>query len=193
MKICGKCKLNKPLSDYGNRRSSKDGLYTWCKSCCKDNSFKYRCDNDAKVKLDRNKWQKENPLKVRANRKNWLIKNVDFNKEIQSKYKKTEASKTTMKAYRKNNKHKRAALRAGYRARKLKATPLWLTPLHLLEINTVYEKAHTLTRSTGILHHVDHEVPLSSRDVCGLHVPWNLKVITAVENTTKGNRLRKEP
>lgn len=43
--------------------------------------------------------------------------------------------------------------------------------------------------ATGVLHHVDHIVPLISPLVCGLHVGNNLRVIPAVENMRKSNKL----
>jgi len=62
------------------------------------------------------------------------------------------------------------------------ATPKWLTPEQWAEMNMIYVEAKFLTENTGTDHHVDHIVPLTGKGVRGLHVPWNLRVLTARQN-----------
>jgi 5-methylcytosine-specific restriction endonuclease McrA len=69
------------------------------------------------------------------------------------------------------------------------ATPKWLTDAQKMEIRLKYRLAIELSRATGVRHAVDHEIPLQGEDVCGLHVPWNLRVITQEENLKKSNKL----
>lgn len=91
--------------------------------------------------------------------------------------------------YKSNNRPKYRALDAKRRAQKIAATPPWLSREQHAEMARHYEVSDRLTRVTGVGHHVDHIVPLLGKNVCGLHVPWNLQVIPAKENISKGNRL----
>ena len=75
------------------------------------------------------------------------------------------------------------------RRRFRQATPKWLTVEDKMEIRLKYRLAIELSRSTGIRHAVDHIIPLHGETVCGLHVPWNLDVITQEENLRKYNKL----
>jgi hypothetical protein len=91
-------------------------------------------------------------------------------------------------AWKENNK---VQVRADTKARRRKhrdATPLWLSRRQKSEIRQLYQIAITMTQTTGEQYVVDHIVPLRGESVCGLHVPWNLRVITQEENLKKSNK-----
>lgn len=71
------------------------------------------------------------------------------------------------------------------RARERRATPPWLSPAQRTMIAILYARAESLTRDTSVLHVVDHIVPLDGKLVCGLHVPWNMRVTHWRENAVK--------
>ena len=79
---------------------------------------------------------------------------------------------------------KRRQNRSKHRALKIKATPKWIDPA---SFDKIYFEAMRISEETGVKHHVDHIVPLTHRLVCGLHVPWNLQILTASENCRKHN------
>lgn len=65
------------------------------------------------------------------------------------------------------------------------ATPPWAD---LEAIGAIYLECARKTKETGVLHHVDHDIPLRHPLVCGLHVPANLRVLPATDNIRKSNR-----
>jgi hypothetical protein len=75
------------------------------------------------------------------------------------------------------------------RRRHRMATPAWLSRKQKTELRQIYEIAITMTKTTGEQYVVDHIIPLRSEIVCGLHVPWNLRVITQEENLKKSNKV----
>lgn len=64
------------------------------------------------------------------------------------------------------------------------ATPAWADPD---AIKKIYLERASLTEETGVLHHVDHIIPLRHPLVCGLHVETNLQVVPAADNWRKHN------
>ena len=83
-------------------------------------------------------------------------------------------------------------VRADTKSRRRKhrlATPKWLSRKQKSEIRQIYQIAITMSKTTGEQYVVDHIVPLRSELVCGLHVPWNLRVIPQQENLLKSNKL----
>jgi hypothetical protein len=102
-------------------------------------------------------------------------------------------SADVLRQYRNAWKEKnKTQVRADTKARRRKhreATPKWLSRKQKSEIRQIYQIAITMTKTTGEQYVVDHIVPLRSEAVCGLHVPWNLRVVTQEENLLKSNKL----
>jgi hypothetical protein len=71
------------------------------------------------------------------------------------------------------------ALNAKDRAIALRALPAWSD---LKAIERLYADA----ARQGL--EVDHVIPLKGKQVCGLHVAGNLRLLTKLENQRKGNR-----
>ena len=94
-----------------------------------------------------------------------------------------------VKLSKSKNPEKYEALKRKYKANKLQRIPPWLSNSQFCDIEIYYKKARKLSKLTGVQHHVDHIIPLLGKNVCGLHVPWNLQILTASQNCSKSNRV----
>lgn len=68
----------------------------------------------------------------------------------------------------------------------LRATPKWLTAEQKKQFYAVYKEMRA-RRARGEDVNVDHIVPLCSDYVCGLNVPWNIRIMDARQNGLKNN------
>jgi len=135
--------------------------------------------------------RKSNPEKWKQYRKEYYLSNRDqeITANNQWRLNNTDRVKTNRARWRKDNIEKTRIYLANYRAAKKNAVPSWLTDDDKFIINEVYIAAKNKEAYTGVPHHVDHIIPLQHPKVCGLHVWWNLQVLTASENFSKSNRL----
>lgn len=144
--------------------------------------------------IERNaKRRRENPEKVAAEKRRYLDReDVKIAARIRTKEwkeKNPERKSQSDKNWRANNVDKKRSYQAFRRAKVKEATPPWLTKEHRHQIALIYKEALKLSRESGVMYHVDHIVPLAGKNVSGLHVPWNLRAIPAVENHRKSNKL----
>lgn len=150
------------------------------------------------------KWRVDNPERVRANstngqkvrKDNWeqfLAQereryannpSAQINRQKAAREKNPERFSAARKKHYAGNKSLYVAACAARRAAKIQATPPWV---NLKEIAAFFAEARRLTIGTGIPHEVDHIEPLRAKNRCGLHVPWNLQVITRADNRRKHN------
>jgi hypothetical protein len=153
------------------RKAAKHAHYLKNKALYAARSRRWRENNPEAVAESRARYRQneESAKRLRAARKAWRERNSAYERKRHAAYK--AANRDKVRSYR--------AIR---RASILQAKPPWLTKEQKREIAAVYREAIRLSEETGVLHHVDHIVPLRGGTVCGLHVPWNLRAIPAHEN-----------
>lgn len=103
-------------------------------------------------------------------------------------YEDHEASKEARRDYYNRKKQDYYVRKAKRRAELLNRTPSWLTEQHWLHIKCIYSVCDMLNKEGTGPYEVDHIVPLQGKTVSGLHVPWNLRVVSRTENRSKGNK-----
>lgn len=211
MKICTKCGIEKPLESFNKAKGGKFGRKSECKECTavrfkkhySDNqeemierTRKYRQENPEKCKQSVKVYHSKNKTKIESKRKETKRLRYEQNKEEISKRNKEwrknnpEIVRRMKQEYRKNNPEKMAVFSAEYRAKKKSAQPKWLSKEDKVKISEFYKTRNTLISETGIMHHVDHIIPLQHKSVCGLHVPWNLQILTEEANLSKSNKFK---
>ena len=164
-KSCTGCTEIKSDADFNKNQR-------WCRACEKA----YYQKNKEKVSLRNKKYRLKNKEVIDKRVRVWHEKNP----EKVNLYK---------RSYRKENPGKINALTAKRRAQKLQATPPWTNKQDLLQIQEFYTEAKELQWLSEEPLHVDHIVPLQGKEVCGLHVYWNLQILPASENINKRDKL----
>lgn len=160
MKTCRKCGVEKETSSFSKKCSHKDGLQHWCKTCIAT-AYKDYYKRTAKEQIER------------------VQQYIKENKEHVAK---------RHQEYKKRNRAVYTAIENKRRAAKLQRTPAWLTEKDHKVIEAKYAMSLWLSEVVGQQYHVDHIIPLQGKNVSGLHIPDNLRIIPAKENMSKNNK-----
>jgi 5-methylcytosine-specific restriction endonuclease McrA len=171
MKRCCACKENLPHDRFYRTKASKDGLQGKCKDCARQYTRNWQIKNADKYKAMLIDWRSNH----QNYHKDWYNNNAEYARE-------------RGRGYYQENKEAFLVRRSLRQSRVKFATPP-MSDKHKAEMAEIYRKAKQLSRDTGVQYHVDHIFPLVGKNCCGLHVPWNLKIITAQENLRKHNKV----
>jgi hypothetical protein len=191
MKVCVVCNNSKPLSEFYKRVDSPDGYRNDCKECRKATSLKNHYENHEQRKA---RFREAHVKRVAINPNFYIeryarYREVDLARSKEFYKENIEQRRAYQRHWSKTNRGIANALGRKYKLKKANATPLWLTPEQLYNMQCTYKVATQLSETSSQKWHVDHIVPIRGKDVCGLHVPWNLQVLPAKMNMQKGNRI----
>jgi hypothetical protein len=136
----------------------------------------YRLDNKESIKECKQQWEQDHKEHKKQQAQLYYLDHKEHIKHIKQEYLKTHL-------YQHN------ALSAKRRAAKLNQTPKWLTKDQLKQMEHYYETAKWVESILGESIVVDHIIPVQGKNVSGLHVPWNLQLLTREDNARKGNNI----
>lgn len=177
---CTCCNKMKQPFEFHTRKSRPKGITSKCKLCLSLDSKKYYSNNVEITLEKKSDYREANRDQININQNLTRLNNLEVFQERDREYYKKYVSINP--EYPSNKTAKR-------RCSKLDRTPKWLSKDDSSKIRSIYKMCKLISKKTGLEHHVDHIIPLISDKVSGLHVPWNLQIITKEQNLKKSNKL----
>lgn len=215
-KVCSKCKEEKEICEFGNSKTSKDGLFYSCKQCNNKRSVEYRKNNPEKVlELTRNwtaknpewvynrhkKWREENREKANKMKRIWLSKNPEKRKQYRENY----------KPRKQEQRKERSEVDPIFNLTNRMRSRIWkyLNILNITKKNKTFDivgctpqvlKEHLESQFKDGMNwenrsewHIDHIIPLSSakteEELYSLCHYTNLQPLWGEENMKKSNKI----
>ena len=171
LKHCRRCESEKSQNQFSKNKNQKDGLSSWCKSCYKEYYTQYLAKNRNKNKEKCLKWHRANRTYAVKRMQVYYSNNRERNSEL-------------CREWREKNSERACFFSAKHRTAKLNQT-VPLNNAQQVEIEYMYLYNKIMPGNWD----VDHIIPLQGESVRGLHVPWNLQVISAADNRRKKNKV----
>jgi len=189
MKICSKCKAEKPLTEFHKDRSSQDGIQSRCKSCQAEIGRKYNIANKERISERNRETYAANPEKFAAIKRVYRAENPE--KVAACKRKHYAAHKDKFDAreleYRKSNPEMFATRSRNRRGRIRNAdgshTQSDVVSIYKSQRGLCASCHSKLFKSGKQKYHVDHIMPLV---LGGSNLPENLQCLCPSCNLSKG-------
>lgn len=176
---------NKKCTFCGKDYIAHNALSKYCSKLCGSKAWKHNNPKKYRAKINKrnNKYKAKNNYNLIC-----PVCQANFTaSSTNAKYCSIECARANRY---KQNPGKYIAYVVNRRAKKLQATIFGYDK----EIETFYVKANELERQDGIKRYVHHIIPLQEFNnigIYGLHVPWNLEIVTKEEHEERHKKLRK--
>lgn len=180
---------NNPKKHKDRARKYRENKIEYCRAKNRERSKKRTLENPEYMKQyylnNKEKWKYVSTEESRAAVRERRRKNPEKIKQRSKQYyyKNKLKQNKACSEYKKNNKYTINTLSAERRARKRNAT----IGNFRTEIRQIYKECADRCSDLETFQ-VDHIIPLTHPDICGLHVPWNLQILSTIENNIKSNK-----
>lgn len=195
-KICSRCKITKPATDFNKDKSRKDELMVQCKICTRTREAEYRQTNKEQVNQRVKDYYYSHEEQIKEYRqanseraKEWRLSN----KERRYEYEKTKLSTDPLFALSKRVGNRlREALRLNGYTKKSRTYEILGCSYEEFKAHIESQFAEGMSWDNRDEWHLDHIKPLSSgtseEEILTLNHYSNIQPLWAEDNLSKGSR-----
>ena len=207
MKICTKCKIEKPDSEFYKNSSHKGGLNSWCKTCTIESQLEYKKHNIDKINETKRKYRLENQKQIQESDRKFYQNNKEKRKENSRKYgisHKEKINENNHNRYINDINYKLCrilrnriskAIKYNYKAgSSVKDLGCTIEELKA-HLKSLFQPGMTWDNWTIDGWHIDHIIPLASFDLTDreqflkANHYTNLQPLWAEDNLSKGDKI----
>lgn len=196
-KACAKCGEIHPMSSFycGSQKTILEAC-SGCRSKASHERYKRNIPARRQRQIENrdayNEWSRKNREKFEATatedqKAERSARAAKASRDYRERH--LAACQERQRLYRQRNPHKIAEYRVKYKEAVSRAHVDWADDDEIRDIYLARDRAKA---ESGIDFAVDHIIPLTNNKVCGLHVLWNLRIVTKSENSKKHNSFRQE-
>lgn len=164
-RVCTKCNVEQPSSEYRKNKNYVGGIVWQCKSCIRAMARAHWARTREHSNQVKREWREKNRAHVVARHRRYVEKNRRRLCENSLRWSKANPEKQRARVQARN-------------ARIRNAIPVWADQTATQQFYLDCPKGMD----------VDHIVPITSRYVCGLHWVGNLQYLDPLQNRIKNNR-----
>jgi Uri superfamily endonuclease len=191
-KKCYKCKKTRLIKFFGKNKNSKDGFYTYCKQCKKEDDKKYSENNKEKILKQHKEYYLQNKNKISKQKQEYQERTKDKRRIYKREYERNRKANDPIYRLIQNYKNRIAKAIKGIGKKSQNTTTLLGCSIEKFAEYIEAKFTTGMNWDNQGKWHIDHIIPISSskklEDIEKLFHYTNCQPLWAKDNLSKSNK-----
>lgn len=162
-KQCFKCKKKRLTKFFDKNKTSKDGLYTYCKQCKKEEDKKYRENNKQKIAKRNKNYYKQNKKRIAKQKQEYQKRTKEKRRIYKRKYEKNRKENDPIYKLTQNYRNRIIRALKGIGNKSKKTKELLGCSVEEFSIHIEQQFTNGMGWHNQGEWHIDHIIPISSK------------------------------